>query len=181
MKFDYNIVLAGLVHLFFSVLIGVFFIYLAYTLFKKLNSAIDDDKELKNGNISVAVLMGSVIFSIVWITRGSVISGMDTISTLFRSGFILKNTLIAIGIFVLQILVSGILSIITIWISTLLFTLLTKNFDEFKEIKNNNLAIALVLGVVVISLALFVEPAINVILNGLVPYPVLDIAPKLPG
>ncbi len=55
------------------------------------------------------------------------------------------------------------------------FMWLTKDLDELAEIKNNNIAVSLLLGIIIISIALLLQPGITTILDSLIPYPPVSI------
>jgi len=48
---------------------------------------------------------------------------------------------------------------------------MTNNIDEFKELKNNNIAVALVTGIVIISISIIVKESVYLILESFIPYP----------
>ena len=48
---------------------------------------------------------------------------------------------------------------------------LTKDLDELKEIKENNIAVSIYLSIIIIALALLLEPGIRTILDALIPFP----------
>ena len=180
MKIDYFAVIIGAVQLFVSLFIGVFYIFFAYWFFKKMTTTIDDTSELKKNNVALALFLGAVLFSVVWITRHSIIAGMEGLSLVMGTPGIsaLINYLIITGILLLQVFLSGTIAFFSIWLAVRIFMVLTRNIDEMNEIKGNNMAIAIIIAVLIIGISLFIEPAIKNIMNGLVPYPVVDILPR---
>lgn len=180
MKIDLMVVFFGLIQLALSLFIGIFFIFAAYRIFKFMTKNIDDEKELKGNNIALSVFMAGTIFAVVWISRFSVESGMDGIAMIVkqRSSPFLSNLLIVFGLFIIQILISGLIAFTCIWIAIFIFMKLTKKIDEMKEIKNNNIAVSIIYAIIIIGISIFIAPAISVIMNGLIPYPVFNIIPK---
>jgi uncharacterized membrane protein YjfL (UPF0719 family) len=51
---------------------------------------------------------------------------------------------------------------------------LTRRIDELAEIKNNNVAVAIILAVVLVIMGLFLADGINSFLNAVVPFPKLQ-------
>jgi uncharacterized membrane protein YjfL (UPF0719 family) len=49
--------------------------------------------------------------------------------------------------------------------------MLTQGIHEYKEIRNNNLAVALIVAVTIISITLIVKESIAVLISALLPYP----------
>lgn len=64
--------------------------------------------------------------------------------------------------------------VITLLINTAvfgLFSLLTKGIHEYEEIKKNNLAVAIIVSVAIISITLIVKESVAVLISALLPYP----------
>ena len=70
-----------------------------------------------------------------------------------------------------HIVLGGIIAFTTIYIALQIFMWLTKDLDELKEIKENNIAVGLLLGIIIVSMALLLEPGIVTILDSLIPFP----------
>lgn len=181
MTIDFLGVTIGIVQLIISLIIGILFLFASYLFFKILTVKIDDLKELKAKNIAFAIFMGATIFSISWITKFSIQAGMDGIASVIRNpkGNALVLYLFTGGILILQILISGVIAFLSIWVAVQIFIFLTKKIDEIAEIRKNNVAVAIILSVFIISIAIFIEPAIQQILKSLIPYPSIDILPKI--
>ena len=60
---------------------------------------------------------------------------------------------------------------LVIFISIKLFTYMTKNINEFQEIKKNNLAVAILTATIIISISLLVKESLYLLLETFVPYP----------
>ena len=50
---------------------------------------------------------------------------------------------------------------------------MTKEIDEFKEIKNNNIAVSIITSVIMISISLMIKDSLYLILDSIIPYPVI--------
>ena len=46
-----------------------------------------------------------------------------------------------------------------------------RDIDEFKEIKGNNIAVSIFLSVIIIAIALLLEPGLRTLLDALIPFP----------
>jgi uncharacterized membrane protein YjfL (UPF0719 family) len=68
-------IIVGLVNLAVGVILSVLSIYVAVNVLDKITVGIDEFKELKRGNIAVAILMAAVLFAVSYVISGSV-SGM---------------------------------------------------------------------------------------------------------
>ena len=70
-----------------------------------------------------------------------------------------------------HIILAGIIAFGSIYLALKIFMRLTKDLDELKEIKENNIAVSIFLSVIIISIALLLEPGLQTILNALIPFP----------
>lgn len=169
---DFILLLTGIVQIAMSLLIGVLLIYLASKLLQKLISGIDEIDELKKNNIAVAILNGSITFSLILVVKNSVESAITIFSNTLRdpkAEFIsfLKTALIML----LHVLVAGIVAFTVISIALLIFVRLTKELDELGQIKKNNVAVSILLGIIIISMAMLLQPGIITVLDSLIPFP----------
>ena len=79
------------------------------------------------------------------------------------------------GIMIVQIILAGLISYISIYLAINLYTHLTKDLDELGEIKNNNIAVSIVFGIVIISISLLMQQGIKSILDALIPFPSISL------
>lgn len=166
------IIIIGVVEYILAILIGVGTLYITFKFLGLISRRIDDIKEIKENNISVALYNGSILFAVAWIIRPSISSAITSITLMLHQ----TDTSIAVSIQTIliiftQILISGLLAFCGISIAILLFMKLTRNIDEFREIKANNIAMGIIVAVIIIIMALFIEPAIQTLVDGLTPYP----------
>ena len=90
----------------------------------------------------------------------------DTLS-LFGFSTYLESAFIMLG----HIVLGGIIGFTTIYVALQIFMWLTKDLDELKEIKENNIAVGILLGIIIVSIALLLEPGIVTVLDSLIPFP----------
>jgi uncharacterized membrane protein YjfL (UPF0719 family) len=146
--------------------------FLTFKFFHFTTKKIDDIKELKSNNYSVALYNASVLFSVAWVVKSSVSGAISTITLLLRNpNMVISDILKTTGIISLQIIVAVIIAFVGVYFGLQLFVSLTKNIDEFSEIKKNNISIAIIVSVIVIIIAIFIEPSVKNIVQGLIPYP----------
>ncbi len=67
----------GLVNLAIGVIFAIFSIYIAVNVLDKITVGIDEFKELRKGNVAVAIIMAAVLFAVSFVIRGAV-SGMSS-------------------------------------------------------------------------------------------------------
>ena len=169
---DILLLITGLVQILLSVILGIFFIYSASKVFQKLTKGINDVEELKGKNIAVGILNGSMAISIIIVVRNSIETAITIFSNTLRNPeseiiAYLKTALLMLG----HIILAGIIAFGSIYLALRIFMKLTKELDELKEIKENNIAVSIFLSVIIISIALLLEPGLQTILNALIPFP----------
>ena len=72
--------LIGVVNLIVGVILAILSIYVAISMLDKITASIDEFKELKRGNVAVAIMMAAVIFAVSIVIRGAVMSMASTLS-----------------------------------------------------------------------------------------------------
>jgi len=60
---------------------------------------------------------------------------------------------------------------IVIFLSVKLYTYMTREIDEFKEIKANNIAVAIIMATIIISVSVLIKESLYLMLETFVPYP----------
>jgi len=72
--------LIGVVNLLIGLVFAVFSIYIAINILDKITVGIDEFKELRKGNVAVAIIMAAVLFAVSFVIRGAVAGMMDAVS-----------------------------------------------------------------------------------------------------
>ena len=159
----------SLIEISISILFGVIILYLCYRFLDKL---LKEKLKIKNDNISYSIFVSSILFSVAYLIEGIKSPILNSLILLIDNpeyeGIIildgLKYSILFITIIVITILV-------VIFLSIFLFTIMTKDIDEFKEIKNNNIAIAIITATLIISISLLLKESVYLLLESFVPYP----------
>ncbi len=166
--------LIGVISLSLSVVMGIVTISIGFFIFGRITGSINEEEELLNNNIAVAILYASFIFALGYIMRSSVQPMIQTFFSIFYQFqvalAISKAAVIKASIYLpLQFLLTLVISIIVLNGSMKIFLWLTKNIDELKEIKENNIAVAIVLASVIITIAMIVEIGLPKMLEAIIP------------
>ena len=173
---DLSLLIAGILQLILSLVIGLAFIYAGFRFFHKRIKDIDEISELKKNNIAVAILNGSIILSLVIMVKNAIEPAITTFTlTLRNPDSSLTSFLQTAAIMLIQIIVAGVLAFLAIYIALNLYTFLTRDLDEIDELKKNNIAVSIVLGVVIISISLLMQQGIKSILDALIPFPTISL------
>lgn len=165
----------GLFSLLLSMLLGITAIYVGFNAFKFLSPEIDEEFELRNNNIAVALMSGSFIVSLGILMRSVIDPITQTLFNLAHKyqqlGVSIPEVLSTLGIVLLQFTVTLLLSMATLTLGTRLYMKLNKQTDEMREIANNNIAVSIVVGAITITLALMLAGGMNTFLNAIIPSP----------
>tara|TARA_B100000925_G_scaffold282132_1_gene254674 strand:+ start:442 stop:960 length:519 start_codon:yes stop_codon:yes gene_type:complete len=159
----------ALTELFFSVILGITLLYLTY---KSLHKFFEKKYKIKDYNLSFSIVISSILLSVAYLIsdiKSPILNSIKMVSSQADyQGSIIFDGFKYTFLFLLIVIVA--ISII-IFISIWLFTLMTKNIDEFKEIKKNNISIGLLLGVIIFSISLMVKESLYFLIETFVPYP----------
>ncbi len=169
---NFFVIVIGLSNLLVSLIVSIGTIYFTFRFLHFITRDIDDIKELKNNNYSVAIYNASILFSVALVVKSSIQGAVSAITLLLsKTDYIIWDFLKTFGVMVAQILLSGIIAFFGVFIGIQVFTSLTRSIDEFKEVKKNNISIAIIVSVIIVIIAIFISPAVKTIVEGLVPYP----------
>ena len=173
---DLPLLVSGFLQLLLSLLIGIIFIYTGFRFFHKRIKSINEIEELKKNNIAVAILNASIILALVIMVKNAIEPAITVFSLTLRDPDAnLSSFLQTAGIMLVQIILAGVISYISIYLAISLYTQLTKDIDELSEIKNNNIAVSIVFGIVIISISILMQQGIKSILDALIPFPVVSL------
>jgi len=160
---------AGLLDIFVSMLFTVFVVWVSYRVVHRLvfRRSVSD-----TGNLSAAILMGSILLSMGMLIQQAAEPVMNAYRLLITQEIsyqvlflrLLKVMFIYLG----TALLCGILVVLT---GVLLFTGLTREVNEWKAIRENNLAVALLTGIIIIVITMAVKNGLGLVFESWVPYP----------
>ncbi len=157
----------SLIEIILSILITVVIIYTTYKILKWLFFR---EHDLRGNNLAFTIFTSGVILS-----TGIILSAiLPSITNIIR----LSTTQIEVVETSTIILYSGLYLLIGFVVSVLintsvffLFSILTRGIDEFKEIKNNNISVAILVVTILISITIILKDSIALLISSLVPYP----------
>lgn len=173
---DLILLISGLTQIALSFIIGVLFIYGAFKIFQKATKDIDDISELKNNNVAYSIMNGSVIFSVILIVKNSLEPAVTVLSNALRNPDTTFLTYAeTAGIMLGHIVLSGALAFLCVYFALRFFMRLTRDLEEFEEIKKNNIAVGILVAVVIISMAIILQSGIQTLLDSLIPFPSIGI------
>lgn len=159
----------SLIELGISLVIGI--ILLNYT-YRIINKYVKEKYSIKTNNLSFGIFVSSILFSVGFILTGIKSPIVSVLRVLKNDpnyeGVFVIDALLYTSLFVFVILI--VITLVNI-ISIKLFTWMTKNIDEFEEIKKDNVSVAIITATIVIVMTLLVKDSIYLILESFIPYP----------
>jgi uncharacterized membrane protein YjfL (UPF0719 family) len=169
---DLILLITGIVQVLLSLIIAVALVYLSSKIFRKLITGINETEELKKNNVAVAILNGSIVLALILVVKKSIESAITIFGNILRNpeavlSSYFKSALIMLG----HIILGGLIAFTAIYTALQIFIWLTKDLDELKEIKENNTAVGILLGIIIVSMALLLQQGVDTILNSLIPFP----------
>lgn len=120
-------------------------------------------QEIREGNAAVGILAGAAVFAVVWLTRSAVPPSLEGLrQVLLRSGAF-QPELLKLSVLYFFSFSAGavVFSLSLVCLILKIFALVTRNIHEETEILHRNLAVALLLASVLITLSLSLEPAMG--------------------
>ena len=145
-----------------------------FSCFKIIRFLAKKRYKIEDFNTSFALVTGSILFAVGYFMTSIIEPIITTFRQLIKQEPALGTVILkGAGYMLLYFGITTLLSFIVILISYLLFTLFTTNINEAREIKNNNIAIGIILGVVIIVMALLVKDGVVMLTDSLIPFPAL--------
>ena len=155
-----------LLMIFASVIVSVFG---SIIIIKFLTRHKVDVKEeiVKNRNIGIALVLGSFIWTIGRLCFETIKPVMNAWYSGYYAGFSLKSSLKLLGGISLSLSIALLTGAITIYFAIKILMVLTKDIDEWEEIKNGNNSVAIIISITIIVIGLFFESILSTLITGL--------------
>ena len=143
--------------------------YLAYRLIDKF---VRKKNDIKIDNLAYSIFSSSILFSVAYLVSG-IKSPILNALRMLENNPTYEGSLVIDGLkySVLFLIILIITISIIIFLSIKLFTFMTKEINEFKEIGKNNVAIAIITATIIISMSILVKDSLYLMLETFVPYP----------
>ena len=153
-------VVVGLIQLIISIIFAVLALYIAFAVLGKITKGVNEEKELAKGNAAVGIIVASVFVAIALVVQSGV-SGISVgINKALSVGILSVDGLLAVGTAFIQLILVIVLAVAAIYLALYILDKLTKGVDEFEEIKKGNVAVALMMGGVIIAVAVIIQSGV---------------------
>ena len=165
--------LSGAMSLVVAFGLGLLVVVVGYRAFERMNPSVDEQQELENGNLAVAVLVGSFMISLGYILRTVVgpivLTFFNALHRIRYGDATLVDAAWASLAMIFQLAVSLAIAVAVLGLGMRCFMWLNRGLNELDEIRRGNLAVALLVGAITFALALLVEQGMDRFLQVLIP------------
>lgn len=166
---NYNVVLISLIEIFSAISIGIFILSLTYKLVQWVGRRYYGIEEY---NLAYSLFAAAIILSVGIMVEGIIDPLISSFRLMNTTDGSLLFSLKYFGIGALYIGIAYTVAVAIGLISTFLYAKLTP-IDEFEEIKNNNVGVAVIISSIIITLTIFSKDGVKLLIEALVPYPEL--------
>jgi len=150
----------GIIQLVIAIILAVAALYIGFSVLGKITKGIDEEKEIARGNTAVGILVASVFLAIGIVVQSGV-SGISVgISQAMNVGFLSSLGIAIIVVSIVQLVLGIVLAIVAIYLALNILDKLTKGIDEFEELKKGNVAVALEMAGVIITVAIIIQSGV---------------------
>jgi uncharacterized membrane protein YjfL (UPF0719 family) len=164
-----NITLLALIELLLSIVIGISVLYLTFSI---INKFIRKKHDIKYHNVSFSIFISSILFSVGYLIADIKNPVLNTIRILQENPEYTGNIYFDGLKYSLMFFVIIMACIFLInFMSFYFFSLMTKTIKEFEEIKKDNIAVAILSGVIIITISVMLKDSLYFLMDTLVPYP----------
>jgi uncharacterized membrane protein YjfL (UPF0719 family) len=164
-----TVALLGIVEILSAITIGVVILSITYKLVVWFGKKYYDISERTT---AFSVFSASILFSVGYMVNGVIQPLISSFRLLNTSDAVWLLTLKYIGTGAIYITIAFTCAVLIGLLSTYLYSRLTP-IDEWEEIRNNNMGIAMVISAIVITLTLMTKSGVIMIIESLIPYPEL--------
>jgi len=158
-------VILAILQLLISLSLATASVYLGVRLFDKSTKDIDEIKEIKKGNVAVALFLATVVISIAFVVQ----AGVENLTSLVSPGQSITVMMIAILLGVFQLLVGLAAAVFAINLAVAVFSMITPNLDEMKELKRGNVAVAILMAGVLLAVSFVIRSGVVGLVNAFDP------------
>ncbi|MBN2535227.1 MAG: DUF350 domain-containing protein [Spirochaetales bacterium] len=147
---------------------------LLYIAFKFMSSWLKKSHKIEQHNTSTGLLIGSVLFSVGYFIT-SIIEPLITTFRMLMKNYVNIGVVIGIGCLYMlgYFVLAFVFSFLVVVVSFFLFTLFTRDINEIEEIKNNNIGIAIIIAVVIVTMAIIVGNGFTLLTESIIPFPAM--------
>jgi uncharacterized membrane protein YjfL (UPF0719 family) len=160
--------IVGIIQLVIAVVLAVVALYIGFSVLGKITKGIEEEKEIAKGNTAVGILVASVFVAIGIVVQSGVVGISRGLTAAINAGLLSSTGIVIILVSVVQLVLGVVLAIIAIYLALNILDKLTKGIEEFEELKKGNVAVALEMAGVIITVAIIIQSGVLGITSALV-------------
>lgn len=171
-------IIFGLLEFLIAILISFVLVFGSYRILLVLTKRIDEEQQLKKKNKSVGLVLGSILLGETLVVKQALYPVMAVIQ-LFVLGQqrSLGNFAKVLSYSLGYVVLAGLLAIICVLFCFWLFNRLTPRIDQYEEIKNDNMAVALLMALFIVGICLLMSAGVSALVRALIPFPEIGSIP----
>lgn len=166
-----SILWLSLARLAVSIILSALAAFLGLWLFERSTRNIDEWEALRKGNPAIGITLAAVVVGLAIILQPAVSGSLPASSGRMALDL---NPSLALMVTLLLILARALLGLVigvfAIRFSVWLFTQLTKNLNEMVELENGNVAVAVLLGGVILAVSWLMSPVVDGITSNIISF-----------
>ena len=162
-----NLFILSLIEIVLSIIITVVIIFMTYKILKWLFFR---DHDLRGDNLAFTIFTSGIVLSVGIILSEILpsITNIIRLSTTQTEAIDISTIALYSGLYLLIGFVASVFINASVFF---LFSVLTTGVNEFKEIKKNNISVAILIVAILISITIILKDSIALLISSLVPYP----------
>ncbi len=165
-----KLTLLAVIEILTAISLGVAIMAATYVLLKWIGKKRYD---INQNNQAFGILMASILFSVGYLVSGVIHPLMSLFRILATRGIGTAQLAFSfIGYGALYILMAFVVALLVCFLGVIIYNYITP-IDEITELKNNNLAVAAVVGSIIITLSLMTYDGVVLLIESFIPYPVM--------
>ncbi|MEM4335543.1 MAG: DUF350 domain-containing protein [Candidatus Anstonellales archaeon] len=150
-------ILFALVQLAVGIIFAAGSVYFAMNLLDRFTKGMHEIRELRKGNLAVAIYVAAFIFSISIVIE----SGVAQIVSAFNPESTPTVMTLVIVFNVIKLFISVVLAVVAIYLALQVINRITPEINEFEEIASGNVAVALFTAAVLISVSFVIRATVS--------------------
>lgn len=164
-----NIAILGLIEIFSAITIGIFILALTYKIVQWVGRKY---YRIQAFNLAYSIFTSAIILSVGIMISGIVQPLISSFRLLNKQSDSFTLAFKYLGTGAIYIAIAYTATILIGLISTFLYSKVTP-IDEFEEIRENNIGVALIISSILITLTLLTKDGVILLIEAIVPYPQL--------
>jgi uncharacterized membrane protein YjfL (UPF0719 family) len=151
-----------------AIILAALAAYLGGWLYQRSTRGVDEWKAIREGNAAVGITMGAVIVGLAIVMRPALAGTLPPLSGRLAADLpAAVATAFALALVLLRSVIAVILGSVGIWFAVKLFSRLTRDVDEAAELARGNVAVAVMMGAVILGVSLLLAPVSDVIADAI--------------